>query len=173
MLRRIIFAVVCVALALFVATLLRATVYAPGEETRAPVIASAFTTSTTTPQELPARLHIPAIGVDAHVQHVGVTAAGAMGVPDNYVDVAWYRYGAVPGRVGSAVIDGHVDNGLRLPGVFKKLDALRLGDELFVETANGERIRFVVEETQRYPYEEVPVERVFNRQDASRLVLIT
>ena len=32
-----------------------------------------------------------------------------MGVPTNFTDVGWYRYGPAPGTPGNAVIDGHLD----------------------------------------------------------------
>lgn len=124
-------------------------------------------------EALPMRLLIPAIGVNAKVQRVGVTASGAMGVPNNFTDVAWYKYGTVPGNTGSAVIDGHVDNGLALPGVFKHLSDVAVGDEVDVETASSTQVRFVVDEIERYPMDAVPLTYVFARSDAARLVLIT
>lgn len=122
---------------------------------------------------LPTRLIIARIGVDAGVQKVGVNAKGNMGVPSNYTDVAWYQYGTAPGQLGSAVMDGHVDNGLSLPGVFKRLAEVRVGDTLNVRREDGSMLHFRVDEVNSYPTSEVPLERVFNRKDAARLVLIT
>jgi sortase (surface protein transpeptidase) len=124
-------------------------------------------------EELPEQLRIPILGIDALVQHVGLTKSGKMAVPTNFTDVGWYRYGTAPGFVGSAVIDGHVDNGLRLPGVFKKLNGLAVGDEIFVRTAAGAELRFVVQEVAVYGYKEVPTEVLFNRADTARLNLVT
>ena len=59
----------------------------------------------------PLRLLIPKIKVNATIQHVSITKKGAMAVPTNYTDVGWYRLCTIPGHTGSAVIDGHVDNG--------------------------------------------------------------
>jgi sortase A len=171
-LRTFIFAVVVVAAALFVTVLFRATVYAPVETTYAPV-ATAFPLGTTTPAQQPVRLKIPKLAIDAAVEQTGLNAKGEMGIPSNFSNVAWYRYGPLPGQQGSAVIDGHVDNGLALPGVFKRLGELAPGDELMVETAGGESLRFVVEAVERYDYRAVPTEHIFNRRDAARLNLIT
>lgn len=125
------------------------------------------------PEEGPVRLAAPAIGVDAPVVHTGITRRGNMAVPSSYRDVGWYRYGTPPGGVGSAVMAGHLDNGASLPAVFNRLSELRPGDELLVYTAEGERIRFVVEDTQTYPFREVPTEKVFGRSDTARLNLVT
>jgi sortase A len=124
-------------------------------------------------EDRPARLLIPSIGIDAVVQHVGIGKSGNMAVPTNYTDAGWYRYGTAPGYRGSAVMDGHVDNGLALPGVFKRLSELTKGDELVVITAGGEELHFTVTDTQTYHYQEVPIDTLFNRADKARLNLIT
>ena len=111
--------------------------------------------------------------IDADVQHVGVKADGSMGTPSNFTDVAWYKYGTIPGQRGSAVIDGHVDNGLSLPGVFKRLGELEIGDDVYVEQKNGSKMRFVVVDIKHFPYDEAPRELIFGRSDAVRLNLVT
>lgn len=121
----------------------------------------------------PVRLLIPSLNIDAAVQEVGVTARGNMGVPSNYTDVGWYRWGPAPGAKGSAVIDGHVDNGFGLSGVFKKLSELQKGDSVYVTTREQVTLHFVVTGIERYPYESAPTELVFSRQDKARLNLIT
>lgn len=122
---------------------------------------------------LPERLYIPKIGVDAAVQHVGLTKKGNMANPSNFTDVAWYKFGPVPGMLGSAVIAGHLDNALALNGVFKKLNELKVGDDVYVTSEDGEKLRFKVIESQIYPYDDAPEERIFNANDAKRLNLIT
>jgi hypothetical protein len=57
----------------------------------------------------PTSLAIPAIGVNAAVEQVGVNAQGNMDVPRNPNNTAWYAPGARPGQQGNAVIAGHVD----------------------------------------------------------------
>ncbi len=122
---------------------------------------------------LPSRVMIPKIGLDSPVEHVGITYRGNMGTPKNITNTGWYKYGTIPGELGSAVIDGHVDNGFNLPGVFSKLKDLNPGDDIYVETDKGVKLHFVVEEKKIYPYKEVPLEEVFNRNDTGRLNLIT
>ena len=125
------------------------------------------------PGDYPVRLKIPSLGIDANVQQTGLTKSGAMGVPTNFTDAAWYKNGPLPGEVGSAVMDGHVDNGLSLPGVFKHLGDLKVGDDIYVTTKSGKELHFTVEETANYPYNDVPTERIFTRADRPRLNLIT
>lgn len=122
---------------------------------------------------LPSRLLIPSLGIDAHIQPVGVGKSGNMAVPSKYADVAWYKYGARPGDTGSAVLAGHVDNGFGLAGVFKRLEELESGDEIIVETASGERLRYQVLKSVTYPFNEAPLEDIFIRNDGSFLNLIT
>lgn len=163
-------AVTFLALIIFGATLVRAVFYAPTESDLKP---SVGVEQTTPPSEHPARLQIPVLGIDADVQHVGVNENGNMGVPSNYTDVAWYKYGTVPGQIGSAVIDGHVDNGLGLSGVFKHLGDLKPGDDVYIVTKEGAKLHFKVSSIATYPYKSVPAELLFSRKDGAWLNLIT
>ncbi len=130
-------------------------------------------TTSTTETLVPVRIEIPALKVNAKIVSVGMTAAGAMATPGRYADVGWYKFGTLPGERGSAVMAGHVDNGLALPGVFKHLVDVINGDEIYVTNSNGERIRFKVMSTVVYNYKEVPVTQIFTRDDGNYLTLIT
>lgn len=122
---------------------------------------------------LPARLKIPAIGVDAAVIPVGLTPDGAMGAPEVPADAAWYNLGPRPGENGSAVIAGHYGWKNKKPSVFDNLYKLRKGDKLYVEDDNGMIISFVVDKLQRYDPEE-NVSAVFESNDEkSHLNLVT
>ena len=125
------------------------------------------------PSYYPVRLIIPSIGIDAAVQAVGLSAKGNMAVPTNFTDAAWYRYGAVPGTPGNAVIDGHVDNGLALPGVFKHLSDIAVGSEIEVISKSGQKTRFAVTSLDTYDYQNVPAEAIFTDQGPAWLILIT
>lgn len=120
----------------------------------------------------PLRLQVPKIGVDAKVKYVGVTASGNMATPGNLTDVGWYKYGALPGNRGSAVMAGHVNNGLDIPGVFKKLDELVAGDMIYVENTKGENIAFKVVTKETFDFN-AKVSRVFTQNDGAYLKLIT
>jgi sortase A len=157
---------------IFSATLIRALWYAPEEQIQFPVKAAVHS-EVVTPNDVPVLLKVPALSINANIQQTGINTAGRMATPSNFTDVAWYKYGPLPGQVGSAVIAGHVDNGLGLSGVFKHLGDIHLGDELDIETKSGHQIAFIVSATTSYPYTDVPTELLFNRHDTSRLNLIT
>ncbi|MBP9710836.1 MAG: class F sortase [Candidatus Pacebacteria bacterium] len=166
--------VTAAAFIVFMTTLARAVLFSPEaelsipeEQTASPIVVEAE------PTELPDRLVIPTLGIDAKVQHVGLGKSGNMAVPSNYTDVGWYRYGPVPGARGSAVIDGHLDNGFGMDAVFKHIEELKQGDLITVVASDGTEQQFEVESVISYPREAVPLERVFNRDDRPRLNLIT
>lgn len=168
--------VVALSTGVFGATLVHATLFAPESEIAPPAAEQPAASSSVivAAGNYPSRLLIPKLGVDAHVQYVGIAYSGNVMVPNNFTDVAWYKYGPVPGMAGSALIDGHVDNGLNLPGVFKNLNNIAPGDDVYVETVSGEKLHFVVNEVESYPYQAVPTSQIFNSSDgAAHLNLIT
>lgn len=124
---------------------------------------------------LPSRLIIPKLSVDAKVQAMGLTRKGNMAAPSNYTDVSWYKLGATPGALGSAVMAGHVDNAAGLAGVFKNLDRLAVGDDVYVTDKNGKKLHFRVTAKKIYPYNlsGAELKKVFGATDAAHLNLIT
>lgn len=100
--------------------------------------------------ELPARLKIPSINVDALVEYVGLTPDGAMDVPKERTNVAWFNLGSRPGENGSAVIAGHYGWKNGKASIFDNLYKLRKGDKLYIENEKGVIISFVVRESRRY-----------------------
>jgi sortase (surface protein transpeptidase) len=103
------------------------------------------------PAAPPDRLLIPAIGVNAGVESVGLDAQARIGSPSVPANVGWYRAGVAPGDAGDALFDGHLDwtNG---PAVFWELGRLRIGDPVTVIRADGSRVHFVVDSTSVVPY---------------------
>ncbi|MDB5258959.1 MAG: class sortase [Candidatus Taylorbacteria bacterium] len=177
---------------LFVVTLIHATAFAPDPDesmddasigttsgSSIPAMASKQPApeqipASNLPIEKPSRLSIPSLNIDANVQHVGIGKSGNMAVPNNFTDVGWYRYGTIPGQPGSAVMDGHVDNGLALAGVFKYLRTIKKGSEIYVITEKGSRIRFLVTDIAAYDYTDKSVDKkVFSGSGGSLLYLIT
>lgn len=172
-LQKIIVTVTIIATGVLVWTLADAFFVAPGGEIDAPWLAKNAPAAHAPSTALPARLIIPAIDIDADVQHVGIKADGSMSTPSNFTDVGWYKYGTIPGQTGSAVIDGHVDNGLSLAGVFKHLVELKVGDDVYVDQKDGSKLHFIVVDIKSFPYDKAPSELIFGRSDAARLNLIT
>lgn len=126
---------------------------------------------TTTIPGLPVRLIIPVIGVDAMIQHVGLTPDGDMEVPNNIIDVGWFRFGSRPGEKGSAVISGHMNGQLGETGVFAPLSKLKKGDIGTITDDKGNIFTFMVQESR--VYDAGYAEEVFSTNDKAYLNLIT
>lgn len=125
--------------------------------------------------ELPVRLVIPAIGVDAAVQHVGLDTSGSgeMAVPSNFTDVGWYQHGVRPGMNGSAVIAGHL-NGKEVPeAVFYDLHKLKVGDEVVIRSEHRIEDIYRVVRVQSYDFDSATDEVFVSTDGKARLNLIT
>ncbi len=129
--------------------------------------------TTTSTSRYPVKLIIPKLDINTNIQHVGVTKKGNMSAPSNFTDVSWYKYGTVPGNIGSAVIAGHEDNALSLDGVFKHLEDLEVGDDIYIQNTGGERVHFRVVDKEIYPYNDAPLDRIFDDKSGASLNLIT
>jgi LPXTG-site transpeptidase (sortase) family protein len=120
----------------------------------------------------PKRLVIPSIGVDANVEYVGLTPDGAMDVPKNPAQVAWYKNGPKPGDRGNALIAGHVDWGGKVQ-VFYPLKQLKQGDAVTVVADDGHKYDYVVQWSKWYDAQSSPAPEVFRSTDTPELTLIT
>src|SRR5579859_552371 len=121
------------------------------------------------------RLVIPAIGVDAPLEAVGVMPDGSMGVPtqQQWDGVGWYKYGAYPGDDGSAVIDGHLDRPGGSPAVFWNLHNLQPGDIVKVIGGDGAEDQFRVTRLSYYAPNNAPLKDIFENDSGTFLNLIT
>ena len=120
----------------------------------------------------PVRLKIAAINVDAAMENVGQTPDGAMDVPKDFNNTAWYDLGARPGERGNAVIAGHVDSTTG-KAVFWDLRKLVSGDHVVVVGDDGVERQFVVIASEAYARADVPLDRVFGPTTEAHLNLIT
>lgn len=124
---------------------------------------------------VPWHLAIPAIGVSAPVVSLRGHHTGLLEVPPlgSSRDVAWYRFSAVPGHRGNAVLVGHVDTYLG-PAVFYKLYRLRRGDSVYVTVGRGHRsVRYAVRWVREVSKRRFPSGLVFGHTRAQHLWLIT
>ncbi len=132
-----------------------------------------ISTSEGTPYGLPVRLTIPVINVNSAIEYVGLTSDGAMDIPKNRNDVAWFELGQRPGEIGSSVIAGHYGWKDGKASAFDNLHRLRPGDRLYIEDDQGVATSFVVREMRRYD-SEAEASEVFGSHDGkSHLNLIT
>jgi sortase (surface protein transpeptidase) len=127
----------------------------------------------TLPTRVEPRLIIPAINVDAVVVPVGLDGNGAMAAPEDWFEIGWFRYGPRPGFAGSAALAGHLDTNTGAPATFWDLNKLVPGQEVVYQAEDASRLTFVVDEVATYPWDEVPLDRVFARSGEPRLSLIT
>lgn len=128
-------------------------------------------TKTTT--SLPKRLIIPSISVNAEIESVGMDSKGNMDVPVHSDNAAWYNLGFKPGENGSAVIDGHFDKVTGAPAVFYNLASLKPNDTIQIEEDDGKTLTFTVLSSQVYPFDSLPLQKIFNSPGKPTLNLIT
>jgi sortase A len=125
-------------------------------------------TPITTGPDYPVELYVSSINLSSPIVRVGVNAKGEMDVPSGKTKQAgWYKFGTIPGETGSAVLDAHVY------AAFSNLKKLNVGDSVYVNTESGKQLHFRVIETTVYPLAQVPLQRLFNRDDGRYLNLIT
>ncbi len=120
----------------------------------------------------PKRLLINSINVDASVESVALTAEGAMDVPVNADNVAWYNLGPKPGEKGSAVIDGHLDKEDQSPAVFANLEKIEIGNTVSIIDDQGQTLTFKVIGVKVFNADD-NTDEVFNNNNGSFLNLIT
>jgi sortase A len=120
----------------------------------------------------PVKVTIPALGVSANVQDVGLADDGSMGVPVGFDDVAFYDLGVDPGQAGYAAFTGHISS-TAAPGVFYNIDQLGPGNTIHVFGDDGTELVFIVQEVDRYQADNFPLDRIFGNTDQAGLVLIT
>jgi hypothetical protein len=121
----------------------------------------------------PVGLAVPALGVEAAVDPVGVRDDGQMTLPEDVDRLGWYRFGPVPGAAGSAVVAGHVDDLEQGLGVLAPLREASAGDEVLVTDAAGGTTRWRVVSRELIEKQALPLDRLFGRDGPPRLVLVT
>jgi sortase (surface protein transpeptidase) len=120
----------------------------------------------------PVRIRVPAIGVDSTLVRLGLTSKGALAVPTKAMTAGWYTGSAVPGRVGPAVIAGHV-HWSGIPAVFARLAELAPGDQVIVTLSDGTTATFGVDRVGTYAKARFPTSLVYGPLDVPGLRLIT
>jgi LPXTG-site transpeptidase (sortase) family protein len=122
---------------------------------------------------VPVRLTIASIAVHAPIEQVALTKAGAMGIPKEPMNAAWFSLGPRPGEPGSAVIDGHLNWYQGATGVFRDLRKLKAGDTIVVTDDAGTEISFVVRELRAFAAGADSTDVFRSTDDGAHLNLIT
>lgn len=122
--------------------------------------------------DMPKRLIIPAMKLNASVRSLGLAKDGSLAVPNYFNQVGWYDKSARPGNIGTIVVDGHYD--INDDGaVFKKINVLDVGSEIQVMRGDGQIIKYYVESKILYDKNAVPMEKVIGSDGKERLNIIT
>src|SRR4051812_13042673 len=121
----------------------------------------------------PARVTVPALGVDAPLDAVGVAADGQMAIPGEVDRVGWYRFGPAPGAAGNAVLAGHVDDAVQGLGALGALRQVAPGAEVVVTDATGTATHWRVASRELIDKQALPLAEIFRREGPPRLLLVT
>ncbi|MBH0010391.1 class F sortase [Salinibacterium sp. UTAS2018] len=122
----------------------------------------------------PVRIQIPSVSIDIEITPVGVEDDGVMEIPQNIRVAGWYRYGPSPASdTGSTVITAHVDDFEQGLGPFAYLKEMPADAEIIVTTDDGVDHRYLLESLQNIKKTQLPLDQVFDRDGAPRIVLIT
>jgi len=116
------------------------------------------------------RLRIPALGINAPIIHLGITA-GQLDAPKTLYQVGWYQGSPWPGRPGTAIIDGHSGAPGQV-GVFEHLSRLKPGSLVSVTTAAGASTTFVVRTSAAFPNNQTTANQFFAQTTGPTLNLI-
>lgn len=119
----------------------------------------------------PAAISIPDIDVEGPLTRTGFNDDRTLEVPE-FGDISWFEEGTTPGEPGPAGILGHVDSDSS-PDVFYRLHELDPGDEIIVDTEEGESLGFTVDRLEQHAKDEFPTEDVWIPSSEPELRLIT
>jgi hypothetical protein len=121
----------------------------------------------------PVRVVVGGSPIDMPVVPVGIEDNGAMVLPDNHVELGWYRYGPAPGAPeGAAVVAGHVDT-LTEVTPMARLKDVPPGTEVTVERADGSVLRYRTEVVELVHKRSLEDADLFRRTGGPVLHLVT
>jgi LPXTG-site transpeptidase (sortase) family protein len=121
---------------------------------------------------VPVRLVIPSIGVDAPVASFGLNPDLTMPAPQEAGLTAWYTFSAAAGVPGNAVLAAHRD-WQRQRGVFYALDAVRDGDEVWLQDGLDGWYLYRVVWSTSLPDDRAPVAAITAPTEHPAVTLIT
>lgn len=124
------------------------------------------------PPSAPVRVEVPAVGISAPVDPLGLNPDRTLEVPEEFDRAGYYTGRPTPGEVGPAIIVGHVDS-KRGPAAFYRLRRIKPGDEIAITRADGTRVVFVADRVERHRKDAFPTEAVYGPTAGPALRLIT
>ena len=121
----------------------------------------------------PATIKIPSLGIDAKIEQVGLTIAGAIHSPRNPSNAAWYTRSSAPGSIGNSIIVGHYGWGENRAAIFDTLHSIQKDAFIFITDQEGVLRRFIVRDIKTFNASS-ETEIIFSSTDKkSHLNLIT
>ena len=127
---------------------------------------------TAAPAGTPVRIEVPSIGADSSLENLHVDATGKLIPPAKPGEAGWYGAGIVPGQVGPAIIAGHIDYSAG-PGIFERLDQMKVGDLARVTMSTGEVLTFRADGSEESQKAQFPTSVVYGITPDPQLRLIT
>jgi sortase (surface protein transpeptidase) len=122
--------------------------------------------------EAPARVAIPALGLDEELIDLGIGDDGSLEVPEDFSRVGWFTGGGRPGGIGPTVIAGHVDSAVG-PAVFFELSTLLVGDRFTIVDVAGTSFEYEVYRAEDFAKNAFPTAEVFGAVLGDEVRLIT
>lgn len=149
----------------------------PVEQTAPVVTARPVDVSGAATQPAPASVsaqwvRIEDLGVRSPLVGLGLQDDGTVEVPADPDLAGWFELGTVPGRVGSAVVLGHVDS-VDGPAVFARLGQAARGARVEVGLSDGGVEAFRVRAVRTYANADFPADKVYRSHGKRLLNLVT
>lgn len=123
---------------------------------------------------IPVRLEIPAVGIDAPVEPIGLSQDSALNWAAGDMAVGWYSQGFRPGEPGNAVLVGHLrTHEADRPGGLWRLDEVKPGNDVVVTMSDGDPLRYLVTAADEFDAHDRPLARLFGKTASENLNIIT
>lgn len=121
---------------------------------------------------MPTQIRLPAISIAAPVVNLGLNSDHTIEVPSEDNAVGWYKYGAVPGDNGTAIMVGHLDSTTG-PAIFWHLNDIKIGDNILITRSDGLTAVFTVSDKHSYPFDNFPSQQVYANTSYPSLQILT
>ncbi len=115
---------------------------------------------------------IPDIGVSSDIELLTLDSTGALLPPVDFNKAGWYSGGVVPGRIGPAIIAGHIDS-VTAPAVFANLHRVTPGMKILVSLSDGTALTFEADRSEVAPKTQFPSSAVYGNVPTPQLRVIT
>jgi sortase (surface protein transpeptidase) len=169
----LVLAITIVAITGFITVVHRSVVPEPEREVVVAVAATASSSMVVKSNLKYNSLIIPSLGINAQIEKVGINDKGNIASPKTFKTVGLYKYGPVPGAPGVAILDGHVNNGLGLKGVFADLEDIEIGNIITIVDEKGKKLDFQVEKIATVDYTTRLDEISFKNSGQSQILLVS